>query len=127
MFRLKQTIAALLVVSCSFAIAQQTTSNANSNKKEKEPADILEQRAEYFARQHGAKPNKISVVPRLKALKQLENMRQKEKLLLQSSPQLQSGAPLPAAHSAVWPSAPRSGLPLAPRLCSTPPTFSPDA
>lgn len=92
MFGLKQAIAALLVVSCSFAIAQQTTSNANSKQKEKEPADILEQRAEYFARQHGAKPNKISVVPRLKALKQLENMRQKEKLLLQSSPRLKTGA-----------------------------------
>jgi photosystem II stability/assembly factor-like uncharacterized protein len=94
MFRLKQTIAVAVVIILSsfFLIAQQTTSNASSSQKEKEPADILKQRADYFARQHGARADKISVVPRLKALKQLENMRQKEKLLLQSSPQLQTAA-----------------------------------
>ena len=63
MFRLKQTIAALLVLSCSFSIAQQTTNNASANQKEKEPANILEQRAEYFARQHGARPGKIQSCP----------------------------------------------------------------
>src|ERR1051326_1724841 len=94
MFRLKQTIAVAVVIILSsfFLIAQQTTSNASSSQKEKEPADILKQRADYFARQHGARADKISVVPRLKALKQLENMRQKKKLLLQSSPQLQTAA-----------------------------------
>jgi hypothetical protein len=91
MFLLKQTIAALLVLSCSFSIAQQTTSNASANQNEKEPANILERRAEYFARQHGGRTNQISVVPRLNALKQLEQMRQREQQLLQSSPQLQTG------------------------------------
>jgi photosystem II stability/assembly factor-like uncharacterized protein len=90
MLQLKHAVSAVLVFSCALCIAQQSTTSGNSNQKEKEPANILEQRAEYFARRHGARPNKISVVPRLKALKQLENMRQKEKLLLQSSPQLAS-------------------------------------
>jgi photosystem II stability/assembly factor-like uncharacterized protein len=96
MFRPKQTIAALLVLSCSFSIAQQTTSSASSNQQEKEPENILQQRAEYFARQHGARPDKISVVPRLKALRQLEDMRRKEKLQLQASPQLKTGAAVAA-------------------------------
>src|SRR3954447_11598827 len=96
MFRLKQTIAAILALSFSLCVAQQATNNANSKNEEKEPANILEQRAEYFARQHGARPDKISVVPRLKALKQLENMRQKEKQQIQLSPQLKTGAAVAA-------------------------------
>jgi photosystem II stability/assembly factor-like uncharacterized protein len=90
---LKSIFAAVLALCSVFSLAQQSTTNTSANKnKEQEPTNILEQRAEYFARQHGAKPDKISVVPRLKALKQLENMRQKEKLLLQSSPQLKTSA-----------------------------------
>ena len=91
MLRLKRAVAAVLAFSYIFCTAQQSTTSSNKNK-ETEPADILERRAEYFARQHGAKPKNVSVVPRLKALKQLEEMRKKEKQLLKSSPQLQTGA-----------------------------------
>jgi photosystem II stability/assembly factor-like uncharacterized protein len=92
MSRLKQAVSVVLIFSCALCIAQQNTSNGRSNQKEKEPADILKQRADYFARQHGARADKISVVPRLKALQQMEQMRQKEKLQLQASPQLKTAA-----------------------------------
>src|SRR5579864_1070651 len=92
MLRLKRAVSVVLIFSCALCIAQQNTSNGRSNQKENEPADILKQRADYFARQHGARADKISVVPRLKALQQMEQMRQKEKLQLQASPQLQTAA-----------------------------------
>ena len=126
MLQLKHAVSAVLVFSCALCIAQQSTTSGNSNQKEKEPANILEQRAEYFARQHGARPNKISVVPRLKALKQLGT----------DAAERKATAPVVAAtcesdrcrrfqqpghqHHAVRP---RSAL----RPCSTSAIFSPDA
>jgi hypothetical protein len=92
MFRLKQTIAAILVLSCSLSVAQQTTNNASSKNEEKEPANIIELRAEQFARQRGVKPFQLPVQRRLKALQQLEQMRRQERQQFLASPQTSSGA-----------------------------------
>jgi len=85
MMRLKQLVAVTLFLSCALCFSQKSGTN---NREENEPANLQEQRAEYFNRTHGLKPGeKISVVPRLKALQDLEQMRQKEKQLLKASPQ----------------------------------------
>ena len=75
MFRPKQTIAALLAsLSCSFSILPSKPQAARARTNEKEPENVLQRHAEYFARQHGTSPTRYRSCPVSEALRQLEDI-----------------------------------------------------